>query len=177
MTDYVQTAEALRRMAVQQQALGAAADAFEALGSIDGAIKSANDRRTEAESLLAAAVESLARARNDELAVREQILAQLADANTKADRELANAHLEATQLIDAAKADADGLREAGRAEADRMIVQVNEDLVSVRAELEHDQAAVRDAEEKLANLTLQADDAQKRLDATREAISKLAAGL
>lgn len=176
MTDYVQTAEALRRMAVQQQALCAAADAFEALGSIEGAVKSANDRRTEAESLLAAAVESLARARNDELLVREQISTQLADANTKADRELANAHLEATQLIDAAKADADSLREAGRAEANRMIVQANEDLVSVRAELEHDQAAVRDAEEKLAGLNAQADEAQARLDAVRASIMKLAQG-
>jgi hypothetical protein len=174
MPDYNTMADALERMAVQQQSLTEASAAFRKLGSIETAIREANARKTAADTEAAQANEELVTIKRkiaDATKLHETKMKQAVeslnklhiDDQDKAEAMLADARIKSANILqdasDKTQAWADGVRQQLTPTLDKL----------KKAEAD---CAVLAAKQQV--IVAETTDAQAKLDAVREAIGKLA---
>lgn len=170
-------AESLRRMAVQWQSMAEAADAFDSMGSIKQSTDSANQMRD-------AAMADAQKAKDEAVT----ITAQTKDLQVQADAILSNAQGKAANLISVAQLSADMIAKDAAAlmasaaanasnDAAALIALTKSNLSTVQDQITQNLAIKDGLEKDLVQLQVEIKDATASLEATRNSMKALVAGL
>lgn len=173
--DYNQTADALDRMAVQQQAMADAAAAFRTLGSIEGATKEANAKRADAEAARDEALQEYNAALDKAAEVRVHADEVRVNARNDIARAIEEANDKTTKLVQDAVDRAKVIESDAKAAAEATIKKTNEDLSSAHDQLDALDVDIRTRTATRDGLIAEAEAAEKRLTAVRDAIAALKA--
>lgn len=174
MTDKATAAQTIRRLAVFLQDINEAADALEAMGSVEQAISEANAQRgaaiaerdairTEVEFGQSAVAKAQAEVETALDGCRLQIAQLHADAKTDTENRLQDARAAAEAII------ASGQNAAQQAQA-----QADRKLQSLTAQIDELATQLTDAEMRRNDAVTAADEAQARLQNVQDQIQKLA---
>ena len=168
--DFNNIADSLDRMAVQQQAITSAAEAFRKLGSIDGATK-------EAEKRQAAMVDEV----NASLATLNQINTDIDDAKVKMQDRVDKANTLAGEKIADAVDRANSIEKSAVARGDEIIATAKEQADKLRADTEAALAATNTAlataRADFADMQTKQRDVEDSTNATQEKMDKLRAAI
>lgn len=172
--DYHQTADALDRMAVQQQAMVDASAAFRALGSIEGATNEALTKRDAAVKLLAEATEALNKARQTELDITAACEAKVRAAHDKVDELMSETNAKVKSMFVDARKQADDTAAAAAAQAATILQRAADDTAGLREEAAELRDELAKGEAKVAAINAAADAAEARLNEIKTAIATIA---
>lgn len=174
MMDYNQAADALDRMAVQQQAIIDASATFRALGSIEGATREAEARKVKLEQAAVLAQETLDALADKIIAADDTAEQIVSKANEEAGGIVAQANAEAESIRAAAASKAAEFKRITQEQADQLTRKVNADLDSVRDQAAALKLEVAGLREERDALVAETDREQAKLDTIRSTISKFA---
>lgn len=164
MTDFNQTADALDRMAVQQQAIVDAAAEFRKLGSIDSSTKALEDLNKVAQTELANTNRALAHAESRRQAAEEQAGVAREQGERKAAEIVAAAEQSAADILVAAKSEAEGVVTKARADMQRFEDDLREELRAARETLVAERAEAEKLRQEKVAIERAVGAAQSKLD-------------
>lgn len=164
MSDFHQTADALDRMAVQQQAIIDAAAEFRKLGSIDASTKALEDLNKVAQTELSNTNRALAHAESRRQAAEEQAGVAREQGELAVAKMLAEAEQSAAEIRAAAKAEADGVVAKARADMQRFEDDLREELRAARESLMAERAETERLREEKVAIERAVGAAQSRLE-------------
>lgn len=164
MTDFNQTADALDRMAVQQQAIVDAAAEFRKLGSIDASTKALEEQNRASMVMLTNTNRALsvAEGKLQEAERQAGVVRELAEAN--AARTIADAEEKAQGILAEAKVAAELAAANGAAEAAKYAEDTKKEWAVTREHLENARTEIEASRKEKFEIEKSVSAAQNKLD-------------
>jgi chromosome segregation ATPase len=177
MSNKLQLAESLRRMAVMFQDMVAAADAMEKIGVVEQATQEAAQQRLDAEAARDTARQELTRARQEIERINSDLAERVVAAQEQARGIVAGAESRSEEIVEAAEAKAREIVVTGQAQASDELANMANQLAAMQAKLteltEEANAAILVKDKAEA----EAREAEAKLGKVQAQIRKLTEGL
>lgn len=135
MSNKLQLAESLRRMAVMFQDMVAAADAMEQIGVIEQATQEVAQQRLNAEAARDTARQELAQARQEIERINADLAERVVAAQEQARGILAGADSKSAEILEAAEAKAREVVATGQAQASEELARMADQLAAMQSKL------------------------------------------
>lgn len=174
--DYATAVDAIRRLAVQYQAMVDAADLMEQIGSVDQATKQFAAAKAKAEAELAQVKSDLAKAQKDYSVVKEDSEFNVKQAGDRAQEIITSANNEAFQITQAAKSKADQIIKDGHDQANATVASIASKVDDMKSELDRLSKEADAANQKRDAALKAAEETELRLQSVQQTIRKMAQG-
>lgn len=167
-------AESIKRLAVQFQDMVAAADALEAIGSVEQATQEAIAARAIAENDRDRALKERDEAKAAIKKHKDDAAKLLSDAKESGTAVIAQAESNAAKMIEEAKAQALAIVQAAQSQANDVVSGVSSKVLTEQLRLDAITKEIADFIAQRDNAEVEAKAAQAKLDKVQDTIKKLA---